>query len=118
MHTPWLHYTGEPPFDFDYGADGELVDTYVDAYDRLLEGALGLEGRGWRRVSRGAKERLALTRTRTSSPHLSLETLTLTWTLTLTLTPTLARALALALTRRSSSCSRCAPRLASGRARV
>jgi hypothetical protein len=28
--------TGEPPFDFDYGADGELVDTYVGAYDRLL----------------------------------------------------------------------------------
>ena len=45
-------------------------------------------------MSRGAKERLALTRTRTSSPHLSLQTLTLT----LTLTPTLALALALILT--------------------
>ena len=52
--------SGEPPFDFDYGDDGELVDTYVDAYDRLLEGALGLEGPGWRRVSSGAKELIAL----------------------------------------------------------
>ena len=45
-------------------------------------------------MSRGAKERLALTRTRTSSPHLSLQTLILT----LTLTSTLALALALILT--------------------
>ena len=36
------------------------MDTYVDAYERLLAGAFGLEGPGWRHVSCGAKDLIRL----------------------------------------------------------
>ena len=36
------------------------MDTYVDAYERLLAGAFGLEGPGWRHVSCSAKDLIRL----------------------------------------------------------